>query len=85
VRHKLNIDESYLTQLLSGKKTFEVRLNDRGYNAGDTLEFHDPSCLRLGPDCRKYVFDVLYVYSGIGLQPNYVVMSVALQQSEMEK
>ena len=82
MRHKLNIDESYLTQLLSGKKTFEVRLNDRGYNAGDTLEFHDPSCINQGSNCRKYLFDVLYVHSGLGLQPNYVVMSV--QQSEVE-
>ena len=83
MRHKLKIDENYLAQLLSGKKTFEVRLNDRGYNAGDTLEFHDPSCINQGSNCRKYFFDVLYVHSGLGLQPNYVVMSV--QQSEVEK
>lgn len=35
--HEIKIEEPYYIQVLSGAKTFEIRYNDRGYQAGDTV------------------------------------------------
>ena len=37
--HKIKIKESYATAISEGRKNFEIRKNDRGYNAGDIVEF----------------------------------------------
>jgi ASC-1-like (ASCH) protein len=37
--HTLKINSEFLSALLDGSKTFEVRKNDRNYQAGDTIEF----------------------------------------------
>lgn len=66
--HKLKIDDIYLQALLSGVKRFEIRLNDRDYQVGDFLEFEKNN--------NRYVFAVRYVHSGLGLQDNYVCMTV---------
>ena len=76
MKHELKIDEQYLDSLLDGSKTFEVRLNDRGYQKGDVLEFHDPRCVQMGAGCRKYLFEITYVHSGLGVRENYVVLAV---------
>ena len=73
MKHELKIQQVYLDALLSGEKTFEVRLNDRGYQKGDWLCF----CY----DNIKADFEVTYIHSGLGLAPNYVVMSVIRKES----
>ncbi|AIS74044.1 hypothetical protein [Leuconostoc phage LLC-1] len=35
--HELKLDEEYFDDVESGLKTFEIRKNDRNYNAGDLL------------------------------------------------
>lgn len=35
--HKLKLKSEYFDDVLSGKKTAEVRLNDRDYKSGDKL------------------------------------------------
>ncbi|EKF9057002.1 DUF3850 domain-containing protein [Vibrio cholerae] len=35
--HILKIEPAYLSSVLSGLKTFEIRKNDRGYSFGDTF------------------------------------------------
>ena len=66
--HELKIEKKYLDDLISGAKRFEIRFNDRGYKVGDFLVFRDG----LG----EYVFRVSYIHSGLGLQENYVCMTV---------
>jgi len=39
VVHELKIEENYLTHILEGRKTFEIRFNDRDYQVGDKIEF----------------------------------------------
>ena len=39
MKHELKIYKQYADAIIEGKKTFEVRYNDRGYNAGDTVVF----------------------------------------------
>ena len=42
MHHDLKIEEPYYQAIIEGKKTFEVRYNDRGYNAGDSVEMSVP-------------------------------------------
>lgn len=39
MEHLIKIKDYYYEPIVDGRKTFEVRRNDRGYNAGDTLRF----------------------------------------------
>lgn len=41
MHHVLKIETPYFEAVLSGKKTFEIRYDDRGYNAGDTIELRE--------------------------------------------
>lgn len=67
--HRLKIERPFLAALLEGSKTFEVRFNDRGYQAGDILSFATN-------EHGTVTFDVTYVLSGWGIQPGHVVMGV---------
>ena len=70
MKHELKIEDNYLTNLLSGKKKAEIRLNDRDYQQGDTLEFWNS-------EIEEYVeFKITHIHSGLGLEKNYVCLSV---------
>lgn len=79
--HKIKIQESYADAIVEGRKTFEVRLNDRGYNAGDFVQFQVVE-QRLSVLCNtthklsSMQFVITYVYSGKGLDPEYVVFGI---------
>ena len=81
VVHKIKITESYANAVLEGRKTFEVRLNDRGYNAGDFVQFQVVE-QRLSVLCNtthklnNMQFVITYVYSGKGLDSGYVVFGI---------
>jgi Domain of unknown function (DUF3850) len=85
--HVLKTWPVYFTRLVTGEKNFDVRLNDRSYQAGDTLILreYDPSkdheCDR--QDCvenrwtgRELTFRVGFAYTGDGVADKYVVMSL---------
>ena len=79
--HKIKIQESYADAIVEGRKTFEVRLNDRGYNAGDFVQFQVVE-QRLSVLCNtthklnSMQFVITYVYSGKGLDSEYVVFGI---------
>ena len=77
--HDLKIKECYLIHILEGKKTFEVRLNDRDYQIGDKIHF-----LPLEDD-RYNVFDlkcpiphylITYAHSHFGMEGRFVVLGI---------
>lgn len=80
MRHVLKIKQCYLCHILEGKKTFEVRKNDRDYQVGDTIQF-----LPL-EDENNNVYDIVspipefkinYVLSDfVGMQQNYVCLAI---------
>ena len=77
--HDIKIKEQYADAIIDGRKTFEVRLNDRGYNAGDEVRFKVFSDDRL----RKYthpidshLYVITYVHSGYGLEKDFVVFGI---------
>ncbi len=83
--HVIKILNSYADAIVDGRKTFEVRENDRGYNAGDKVRFKvvDSSGIQqtTHPLYDK-VYNIIYVHSGLGLKDNYVVFSIEPQESE---
>ena len=89
--HNIKIRLQYADAIIDGRKTFEVRKNDRGYNAGDKVKFdvisdddeltmvHYP----LHPLNDK-VYEITYVYSGFGLELYYVVFGLKPIEEEKE-
>ena len=76
--HELKIEKQFADAILDGRKTFEVRRNDRGYNAGDTVRF---TVLEDGvPIQHKLIgaeFRIGYVLSGWGIEEGFVAFSIA--------
>ena len=80
MKHIIKISEPYADAVFDGRKNFEVRLNDRGYNAGDEIEF---SVVEIGGYCRVFThplndkrYRITYVHSGLGLKEGYVVFGI---------
>lgn len=75
-KHQLKIHPENFRQLVAGERTFELRLNDRGFEPGDTVELQE-----FNPVTQEYsgltverrvnrVFTDL-----IGVQPGYVALT----------
>lgn len=87
MEHVLKILKPYADAIAEGKKNFEVRLNDRGYNAGDEVSFivkEGGFTIFNHPLCDKK-FKITYVHSGLGLKDEYVVFGIKeLKREEAE-
>jgi hypothetical protein len=88
-KHVLKTWPEFLERIVTGEKTFEVRLDDRGYQAGDTLVLreYDPTrdheCVEPGCPDNRWTGRMLhcrvgFVFKqGFGLDlGEYVVMSL---------
>ncbi|CZF79487.1 DUF3850 domain-containing protein [Grimontia marina] len=65
--HMLKIEAQFLTAVLAGKKPFEIRKNDRGYEVGDLVMMSDGS--RWAKGKIGYITDYAQ-------KPGYVVFSL---------
>ena len=81
--HAIKIQPPYFDDVISGKKLFEIRLNDREYQEGDYLalnEWEQTSCVGghyTGRSCLVLVDYILYgAQLGIGLDEDYCIMSI---------
>lgn len=86
--HLLKIKKCYADAIIEGRKNFEVRLNDRGYNAGDIIYFNHVCGNDEGycpaHDIMNRPFKITYIYSGLGVEPNYVVFGIKEVQEDSE-
>lgn len=77
--HALKCERLYWQQIKEGKKTFEVRLNDRGFEEGDIL-FLFPYWSGEGvfgdDDVLVYRVTSCLFGPGWGIDEDYVVMSI---------
>lgn len=81
--HELKIAPKYFKSVISGEKTFEIRLNDRPFKKGDMLglnEYDPDRKSYTGESCIAYIDYILddpeYCKSG------FVVMSIKLCRAE---
>lgn len=94
--HTLKTRADYFDAVLRGDKTFEVRVNDRGFQKGDLLELRrmrdqdgfTHTCDLSTPSLMR---EVTYVYSGGptlrdngGVQAGHVVLGLADPRSRDE-
>lgn len=73
--HKLKIHPAYFKDVCTGKKSFEIRKNDRDYKVGDILllqEFVPETKEHTG---RVVERKVIYI-TEYAQQENYVVMAI---------
>lgn len=88
--HDLKTWKEYFEEIWEGRKTFEVRKNDRNFQVGDTLNLvemdlggygmtdHDLSRFPTG---RTIQAEVTYILKGglFGIEEGYVVMSIEIE------
>ncbi len=65
--HQLKIEKQHFEDVVSGKKTFEVRNNDRNFQEGDGLALNEIDENGVYTD-RSALYDVIYVLKN----PEYV-------------
>ena len=77
MKHNLKIEKPFADAIVEGRKTFELRRNDRGFNAGDTVVFQcvDGNVeLKHRINARRY--RITYVLSGHGMREAYVAFGI---------
>lgn len=76
--HHIKLYEDFADDVLNGRKNFEIRENDRGYQTGDKVKFtvvyH--SGLTYNHKLNDRIYEITYVLSGWGLKDNYVVFGI---------
>ena len=75
--HKIKLQKEFADAVLSGDKCFEIRLNDRGYQKGDKVQFKvmDGS-IHMHHDLEKKTYIITYVINGWGLKNGFVVFGI---------
>lgn len=77
--HELKIEKEYLSNLYNGVKRSEIRFNDRDYQKGDILKFHNTTRrVTVGDPEFHLCFRITHIHSGLGLKENYVCLSVEI-------
>lgn len=90
--HYLKTDPAVFGATITGHKTHEIRLNDRGFKVGDTLVLRETTetgaAIAAGAPlaytgCRA-VRVVTHVLEGYGLAPGWCILSCALPDDEAD-
>lgn len=63
--HKLKLNIKFCDAVLSGEKTFEIRINDRGFQVGDHIKFISVDDLGICKhDIIKKEYEITYMLIG---------------------
>lgn len=76
--HKLKLREEFADDVCMGNKTFEVRINDRDFQKGDTVQFIcvTESGIQVEHAINSKVYEITYMLSGWGIKEGYVVFGI---------
>lgn len=78
--HELKIRKQFADAIVENRKTFEVRINDRGFNAGDLVRFtvtDEVTGKKVDHPINKRTYEITYVLSGYGIRDGFVVFGIA--------
>lgn len=86
--HELKLGWNFCDPVLSGRKTFELRKNDRGFQTGDLIRFV-PVRFEATETADRYpyhpisdrLYEITYILNGWGLNPDCVALAI----KEVEK
>ncbi len=77
--HDLKTWPKFFAEVLEGRKTFELRRDDRGFKVGDTLnlqEWNPETGAFTGCSTRRRVTYLVRDVPEFGLKPGFVIMSL---------
>lgn len=85
--HKIKLRIDFCDAVLDGRKTFEIRENDRGYQTGDLVKFIpvDKMGLEMPHPVTEKTYRITYLLNGWGLENNYVVFAIAEDKTNTTK
>lgn len=85
MEHELKIYPKYFDDVITGKKTFEIRKNDRHFSVGDILMLKEWDNIKYSG--RKVAAEVVYLINDnfVGIMPGYVVLGIELRNVREEK
>ncbi len=73
--HKLKVAPEYYDAVLSGKKLFEIRYNDRDFEQGDTVELFE-YIIEMPTYTGRFLTRKIGYVCDYEQQPGYVVFSL---------
>lgn len=74
--HDLKINQKYYEDVLAGRKSFEVRRNDRNFREKDIVLMQEYDCGVCKYTGRAVICSITYILSDVaGLSKDYVVFS----------
>lgn len=71
MNYTFKVNQNVYDYIVSGKKTFDIRKNDRDYKVGDLIKFVDLN----GKDFENYAYRI-YEITYISKSKDYVVFSI---------
>jgi hypothetical protein len=75
--HDLKLDIEFCDAILNGSKSFEIRINDRGFQKGDQIKFIPVrGSLPIIHEIAKARFEITYVLNGYGLKEDFVCLAI---------
>lgn len=88
--HELKIAKDYADSVHFGDKTFEIRLNDRGFQKGDIVRFQPLSKSDASVDTRHPLYnkeyEITYVLGSFyGLAQGYVAFGIKPMPEQTER
>lgn len=84
--HELKIQEEFADAVYVGDKTFEIRLNDRGFKKGDLIKFQaiDNIKSKTYHPINYLLYEITYVINGWGLKEEYVALAIREVKGDKE-
>ena len=84
--HELKIKHEYLIEVDMGRKTFELRKNDRDYQVGDLIHFVDIKDTKQNDECdcdiyidNNTLYKITYILKNVeqyGLDKDYCILAI---------
>ena len=79
--HKIKLKEQFCEAVFLGRKNFEVRFNDRGYQTGDMIQFipvviENDHVTKIEHPIETNTYKITYILSGNGIKENFVVLGI---------
>lgn len=74
MEHILKSEQPYFQAVWDKRKNFEIRVNDRGYNAGDSLVLEEMD--ERGIKTRRRIYGKIGYVTAFKQQDNYVVFAM---------
>ena len=83
ITHELKLNLTFCDAVYNGRKPFEIRRNDRGFQTGDHIKFipfvsGETDREKMYPDhpIKTYEYIITYILNGWGIENGFIVMGI---------